>query len=141
MKRLQPIIKFFASPLTLGIIATIGFSYVSWQFLIFKNLGNIDGANPVYRLLWDFHQKSIDWRLQMRGPRPGTDQVALLAVDEKAVQSIGRWPWPREYIAELINRSVDLGAKAVGFDAVFSEPSATPAQDLFSKIKSHVNVP
>jgi adenylate cyclase len=35
---------------------------------------------------------------------------------------LGRWPWPRTTIAKLVDRLKAGGAKAVGFDIVFSEP-------------------
>ena len=56
-------------------------------------------------------QKSIDFRLIARGPRPGSDEVALLTVDEKAVSSVGRWPWPRELIAKAYENAIKNGAK------------------------------
>lgn len=135
-------IKGITSPLFLGLLATLIFSYTSWQFLILRNRGSLEEASTsvVHQLLWELHQKSIDFRLRMRGPRPGTDQVALLTIDERAVASVGRWPWPREYIAALIDRTIAQGAKAIGFDAVFAEPSAQPAQEIFAKIKSEANV-
>lgn len=68
------------------------------------------------------HQVSTDMRMVARGPRPGSDEVAVLAVDERSVQQEGRWPWPRGKIKEIIERLVDGGAKVIAFDMIFSEP-------------------
>lgn len=143
MKLIKTLLKGLASPLSLGILATLIFASISWNFLILLNRGGIDEGNtsPIYELLWEVHQKSIDFRLKARGARPGSDQVALLTIDEKAVASVGRWPWPREYIAELVDRSVALGVKVIGFDAVFAEPSAKPAEEIFATIKSKTSIP
>ncbi len=86
-------------------------------------------------------QKSIDFRLLARGPRTGSDRVALLTVDEKAVSTVGRWPWPRELIAKAFDNTILAGAKVIALDAVFSEPSAQPAQDVIAKIRQNSTLP
>ena len=43
-------------------------------------------------------------------------------IDEKSVSELGRWPWPRTTMARLVDQFKAGGAKAVGFDIVFSEP-------------------
>ncbi len=75
-------------------------------------------------------QKSVDWRLQWRGPeqREVSDRIALLAVDETAVSSLGRWPWPRDTLAQVLENSLQLGARVVALDMVFSE-AAEEKQD------------
>lgn len=43
-------------------------------------------------------------------------------MDEKSVKELGRWPWPRTMVADLVDILKSYGAKAVGFDIVFAEP-------------------
>jgi adenylate cyclase len=58
----------------------------------------------------------------VRGPEaPGTD-VVIAAIDEKSIDRIGRWPWPREKIAQLLDRLKESGVPVAGFDIVFSSP-------------------
>ncbi len=48
--------------------------------------------------------------------------VTIVDIDEKSLQKLGQWPWPRTYIADMITNLTNLGAAAIAFDVVFSEP-------------------
>jgi adenylate cyclase len=76
----------------------------------------------VDRLEYQLH----DWRFRIRGPQPTSNLVAIVAIDAKSVDELGRWPWRRSVIADLVERLADAGAAAVGFDVVFSEPETPP---------------
>ncbi|HEY3643752.1 MAG TPA: serine/threonine-protein kinase, partial [Gammaproteobacteria bacterium] len=41
--------------------------------------------------------------------------------DDASIQTLGRWPWPRDYHAELINKLTKAGAKVIGFTVLVSE--------------------
>ncbi len=56
-----------------------------------------------------------------------SDDIVIVAIDEKSLAELGRWPWPRELLAGAIDK---LGnARAVGLDLVLAEPSANPESD------------
>ncbi|WP_209347067.1 adenylate/guanylate cyclase domain-containing protein [Pontixanthobacter sp. CEM42] len=58
-------------------------------------------------------------------PRPDEPGVVIVAIDEPSFEAFGEgWPWPRERHAELITALQQAGAKAIGFDVVFADPSA-----------------
>ena len=69
---------------------------------------------------------------------PGGETV-IAAIDEKSLGELGRWPWPRTTIARLVDKLKGYGAKAVGFDIVFSEPdqnsSLSAIVDLTKEVK------
>jgi adenylate cyclase len=66
--------------------------------------------------------KTLDLRMASRGPvAPGRETV-IAAIDEKSISELGRWPWSRSTIAQLVDLLKKGGAKAIGFDMVFSEP-------------------
>src|SRR5258705_1846225 len=48
--------------------------------------------------------------------------VTIVDVDDKSMEKLGQWPWPRTQIADLITELTRLGAVVIAFDAVFSEP-------------------
>ncbi len=48
--------------------------------------------------------------------------VTIVDIDDKSMEKLGQWPWPRTRIADLINELTRLGAVVIAFDAVFSEP-------------------
>ncbi|WGD52021.1 adenylate/guanylate cyclase domain-containing protein [Bradyrhizobium sp. CB1650] len=48
--------------------------------------------------------------------------VTIVDIDDKSLARLGQWPWPRTRIADMILNLSNLGAVAIGFDVVFSEP-------------------
>lgn len=129
------------SPVAFGLYITLVFLFLCLRFYIAQDSRTTDHANALVNLLSIAHQKSVDFRLQARGPRQGTDQVALLAIDERAVNTIGRWPWPREIIAEAINKAIDHGAKIIAFDMTFSEPTAKVADEILASVQQTYPLP
>ena len=64
---------------------------------------------------FDFFQR-IDPRKKTVRP------VTIVDIDDKSMEKLGQWPWPRTKIADLITELTRLGAAVIAFDAVFSEP-------------------
>ncbi|XDA97065.1 adenylate/guanylate cyclase domain-containing protein [Sulfitobacter sp. LCG007] len=48
--------------------------------------------------------------------------VTILDLDDRSIEEIGQWPWPRTRFAELVDLAMQAGAAAIAFDIVFSEP-------------------
>jgi adenylate cyclase len=60
---------------------------------------------------------------QVIEPRKKTARpVTIVDIDEKSLAKLGQWPWPRTNIADMIINLTKLGAAAIAFDIVFSEP-------------------
>ncbi|CAI9409013.1 hypothetical protein ANOBCDAF_01977 [Pleomorphomonas sp. T1.2MG-36] len=56
-------------------------------------------------------------------PREATEPpVVVVDIDEASIAELGQWPWSRRVIATIVDRLHALGAAAIGFDIVFSEP-------------------
>jgi adenylate cyclase len=57
-------------------------------------------------------------------PRPIPDDLPLriVDIDEASLAAIGQWPWSRRDMARIATRLTELGAAAVAFDVLFSEP-------------------
>lgn len=53
--------------------------------------------------------------------QPG-DRITVVAIDDASINAIGRWPWPREVHAELIDRLAAGGARTIAHTAFFFEP-------------------
>jgi len=68
--------------------------------------------------------KALDLRLVSRGVLPVGGETVIVAIDEKSLSELGRWPWPRTTIARLVDVLKGYGVKAIGFDIVFAEPDA-----------------
>jgi len=67
--------------------------------------------------------RALDYRLRQRGASPASSEVVIVAVDDRSIAELGRWPWPRARMAELIDRIAAAGPAVVGFDLVQSELS------------------
>jgi CHASE2 domain-containing sensor protein/signal transduction histidine kinase len=64
---------------------------------------------------------AYDLFLRIRGPREPSEKVVLVAIDDKTLQRLGRWPIGRSWYPELLDR---LGSPAVvGLNVIFSDPS------------------
>ena len=65
----------------------------------------------------------FDARLKVTMPRGVDDRIVILDIDEKSLQEIARWPWPRDLLAKLMTKLFDQYQVAVvAFDVVFAEP-------------------
>ncbi|RPJ44806.1 MAG: adenylate/guanylate cyclase domain-containing protein [Betaproteobacteria bacterium] len=68
-----------------------------------------------------------DTRLRLTMPRTVDPRVVILDIDEKSLREKeqggeGRWPWPRDRLALLLDKLFDkYGIAVVGFDVVFAE--------------------
>ena len=65
---------------------------------------------------------TLDLRFRYRGNIPTTGEVALVTIDEKSLDELGRWPWSRVRMAQLLDGLVKNDVKVVGFDIVWAEP-------------------
>lgn len=64
-----------------------------------------------------------DARLRITMPDTVDDRVVVVDLDEKSLAEVGRWPWGRNTLAELVRRLVDdYKVSVIGFDVVFAEP-------------------
>jgi EAL domain-containing protein (putative c-di-GMP-specific phosphodiesterase class I)/CHASE2 domain-containing sensor protein len=49
--------------------------------------------------------------------------IVVVKIDNEAVRKIGRWPWPRRFHAQLVDRLTAAGAKRIFFDVQFYAPT------------------
>src|SRR5919106_3580837 len=60
---------------------------------------------------------------QRLSPRPHVEPpVRIVDIDEASLSQFGQWPWPRDRLADLVNRLFGIGAAAIAFYVVFAEP-------------------
>ena len=59
-----------------------------------------------------------------------TAPAVIVAIDERALDVRGQWPWPRTLVAELIRAIAAADPAAIGIDLLFVEPDrSAPAAD------------
>jgi adenylate cyclase len=63
-----------------------------------------------------------DARLRATMPRTRDERVVIVDIDEKSLAEVGRWPWSRDHLAQLVEELFERQKIAVvGFDVVFAE--------------------
>ena len=62
---------------------------------------------------------------------PVSPDIVLVEIDNASVAALGRWPWPREAHARLVDQLAKAGAAAVVYDVLFTEP--TPGDAHFAQ--------
>ena len=64
-----------------------------------------------------------DARLRLTMPRGVDERIVILDIDERSLQEVSRWPWPRDVMAGVMTKLLDKHQVAVvAFDIVFAEP-------------------
>lgn len=58
---------------------------------------------------------------------PADDRIVIVAIDDRSVEALGRWPWPRSRHAELIDRLAEARPAGVIYDVLFTEASPDDA--------------
>ena len=61
---------------------------------------------------------------------PPTDKLVHLDIDDGTLEAMGAWPWPRSWLAEIVDEVNLAGAKALATDVIFSEPQAPSYQAM-----------
>jgi len=88
--------------------------------------------------------KTYDLRLLLKNlvrPQSPPKDVVIVAIDEKSIREVGRWPWSRDVMAELVNSISNVKPKAVGIDILFTErESKEKDEKLAEAIKKAGNV-
>ncbi|GER92397.1 adenylate/guanylate cyclase domain-containing protein [hot springs metagenome] len=101
----------------------------SHRFFIFIAIGiaSVIFTVALYAARVDFFNsldlKLKDVRFRARGNVEPDKRVVIVAIDEKSINELGRWPWDRKTIARLVENLNFYGAKTIVFDVIFSEPS------------------
>ena len=65
--------------------------------------------------------KSLDVQFGLRGAVKPDPRIIIAAIDEKSLDDLGQWPWPRSKLASLVRNLREAGAKVIAFDVVFAE--------------------
>ena len=73
-------------------------------------------AGTFQNIVFDQYQR---WK-----PRPFdlVQAVRIVDIDDESIHLIGRWPWSRRKMADLVTALAKANVAAIGFDYVFAEP-------------------
>jgi serine/threonine-protein kinase len=104
---------------------------VSLLFVLFASMG-LSAFETLERFIYAVHM-----RLDL--PRSsGENRIAIVNIDDKSVDQLGPWPWPRQLIAEMIQILTSNGAKLIGLDIVFSQKEQNQGLDEITKLQKEL---
>ncbi len=61
--------------------------------------------------------------------QPPSRDIVVVAIDEKSLDAIGRWPWRRAFHAEVLRRISAQAPRCIGLDLLLSEPETDHPED------------
>ncbi len=64
--------------------------------------------------------KLYDLRAGLRAKKPQSP-VVLVAIDDGSIERLGRWPWPRGYMAELLAQLAEYQPALIGTNILYTE--------------------
>jgi len=73
-------------------------------------------------LLRGLETASLDLRFRVRGGYSPGPEVALILVDDRSVDTLGRWPLSHRLFAQALGTLDRAGAKIIVFDLLFTQP-------------------
>ncbi len=70
--------------------------------------------------------------------------IVIVAVDDESIANMGRWPWPRGYIARMVEFLNKCEAKVIGVNVIYSEndmnQGLTEVRDILKNIETNASV-
>lgn len=91
-----------------GLVAVLSALLVGWMALT----PVADGAD---NLVYD--------ALMRAEAGPADEDIVIIAIDDRSLEALGQWPWPRDLHARLIDRLTQAQAGPVAYDVLFTEAS------------------
>jgi adenylate cyclase len=90
--------------------------------------GSLESVSQLDNLIYDSRV-----RMTMRS---GVDErIIILDIDEKSLGEIGRWPWGRDRMGELVDKLFDrYGVALLAFDVVWAEPDPSSGMAVLDKL-------
>ncbi|MDE2310906.1 MAG: CHASE2 domain-containing protein, partial [Betaproteobacteria bacterium] len=83
-------------------------------------------------LIQSLERKAYDIGVRASSRMP-SDKVAVIAIDERSIANLGRWPWPRETQAKMLDLLAAGHAKVVGNTSLFFEPQVDAGLEYINK--------
>jgi CHASE2 domain-containing sensor protein len=115
--------------LTVGVLATL---YSSYLFMMNALTPGAPKASH-----------DVILKTRFSSPKP-FDKILIVDIDERTLAAMseqhGRWPWSRDVLADGLQKFNDLGARAVLFNVLFSDPDKNnPDADAAMDVTAQMN--
>ncbi len=87
-------------------------------------------------LLQGLEQAVYDFSVRASERDPG-DRIAVIGIDDESLSNLGRWPWPRTILAEMVDRLAEAKAKVIGLTILLSEPQIDPGLQAIRELHQY----
>lgn len=100
-------------------------------FVLGLENGNIPGMEKLFQRLelFVYNQRMLVHVPEYVEP---DQRIVIVDIDETSLNQVGRWPWSRRTIGELIGKLHDAGAVVIALDMLLAEPERNPANELIT---------
>lgn len=98
--------------------------------------GMLSPLNP-----WEsLENKNYDfWASHFRAPDPAP--IAIVAIDDKSLDRIGAWPWPRARLAEMVRLLSTHKPEALGICVLVAQPDPSPGLLAVRELQTQIADP
>jgi CHASE2 domain-containing sensor protein/nitrogen-specific signal transduction histidine kinase len=84
-------------------------------------------AGAAWRMTTSIDRLVYDHLLSVRPLLPAPD-IVVVTIDNASIAALGRWPWPRDIHARLLEKIAAAKPAAVVYDVLFTEPAEGDAE-------------
>ncbi len=84
--------------------------------------------------LESFEARTYDLRFKsLRGPLPVQPDITVIAIDDKSIAALGRFPWTRQQYVRLLDKLEASKPKVILFDVFFPEPESARVDETLAR--------
>ena len=81
-----------------------------------------------------FEARTYDLRFKsLRGPVRAHPDIAIIAIDDRSIAELGRFPWSRRHYVRLLEQLAQAQPRTVLFDVFFPEPESSEIDQAFAE--------
>ena len=94
-------------------------------------------SSPRFEFIDRIENYMYDVRIRLTMPDTLDDRIVIVDIDEASQAELGRWPWPRDTLAIIVDNLFDVyGIQVLGFDALFAEAEESSAERMLSRLEA-----
>ena len=67
------------------------------------------------------------------------DQIVIVAIDDASINQIGRWPWSRNYLADMITQLSQAHAKIISLQIFLGEAQSDPGLAYLHSLQDYID--
>jgi adenylate cyclase len=88
-----------------------------------------------FRWLQQLEHFAYDSRIRLFAKNTPDPRVVIIDLDERSLLAEGRWPWPRNKVANMVQALFDkYQISVLGFDVVFAEPDVSSGLPVLEQL-------